>query len=315
MSVLRPRDIQARIRSGESPEAVAAAAQTTVEKIAGFANPALAERAHIAQQARQASVRRRTGDGPPRHLGEAVADRLQEDGVRAEDVGWDSWRRDDGRWTVVADYDEHGHHRRARFVYDTAGRYVVADDDESRRLIGERAGGRGPADGEQLGLGDDAIALVTGEKAPSGDDVAPVTAGSAIGSPHDPSAEPTVDLTPAAAAVRSPEPPADDWMATQATERPAPRPATAEPDALFSAELAAPPATAPPATAPPGASPEAGDAGPEGGQVPAPEEPGAADDAPARERPARPKRSGRGRGRASVPSWDEIMLGSGRSEE
>ena len=89
MSVLRPRDIQARIRAGESPEAVAAAAQTTVEKIAGFVNPALAERAHIAQQARSASVRRRGGDGPPRHLGEAVTDRLQADGVRAEVVAWD----------------------------------------------------------------------------------------------------------------------------------------------------------------------------------------------------------------------------------
>jgi hypothetical protein len=30
-SVLRPRDIQARIRSGESPEALAQAAQTSVD--------------------------------------------------------------------------------------------------------------------------------------------------------------------------------------------------------------------------------------------------------------------------------------------
>ena len=36
-SALRPRDIQARIRAGESPEAVAAAAQTTIEKIMGYA--------------------------------------------------------------------------------------------------------------------------------------------------------------------------------------------------------------------------------------------------------------------------------------
>ena len=37
-SALRPRDIQARIRAGESPEDVAAAAQTTVEAIMGFAD-------------------------------------------------------------------------------------------------------------------------------------------------------------------------------------------------------------------------------------------------------------------------------------
>jgi hypothetical protein len=43
-SALRPRDIQARIRAGESPEAVAAAAQTSIEKIMGYATPVLAER-------------------------------------------------------------------------------------------------------------------------------------------------------------------------------------------------------------------------------------------------------------------------------
>ena len=53
-SVLRPRDIQARIRAGETPEAVAAAAQTTVDKIMPFAAPVLAEREHVAQRAQRA---------------------------------------------------------------------------------------------------------------------------------------------------------------------------------------------------------------------------------------------------------------------
>ena len=57
-STLRPRDIQARIRSGETPEAVAQAAQTTVEKIMPFAAPVLAERAHVAERAQRSSVRR-----------------------------------------------------------------------------------------------------------------------------------------------------------------------------------------------------------------------------------------------------------------
>ena len=34
-SALRPRDIQTRIRAGETPESVAAAAQTTIDKIMG----------------------------------------------------------------------------------------------------------------------------------------------------------------------------------------------------------------------------------------------------------------------------------------
>src|SRR4051812_955948 len=61
-STLRPRDIQARIRAGESPEAVAEAASTSVDKIMAFAAPVLAERQHVAQRAQRSSVRRRSGD-------------------------------------------------------------------------------------------------------------------------------------------------------------------------------------------------------------------------------------------------------------
>ena len=41
-NTLRPRDIQARIRAGETPESVAQAAQTSVDKIMAFAAPVLA---------------------------------------------------------------------------------------------------------------------------------------------------------------------------------------------------------------------------------------------------------------------------------
>ena len=70
-SVLRPRDIQARIRAGESPEDVAAAAQTSVDRIMGFATPVLAERAYQAELALKASVRRRVATG---HVGQLGVD-------------------------------------------------------------------------------------------------------------------------------------------------------------------------------------------------------------------------------------------------
>ncbi len=137
-STLRPRDIQARIRAGESPEAVAEAGQTTVEKIIGFATPVLAERAYIADQALKASVRRRTGEGQIGRLGEAVAERLRSRDIDPAAVEWDSWRREDGRWTLVADFGSGRGTTRAQFVYDVQGRYVVAEDDQSRWLVGER---------------------------------------------------------------------------------------------------------------------------------------------------------------------------------
>ena len=308
-SVLRPRDIQARIRAGESPETVAEAAQTTVDKIIGFATPVLAERAYVAQQAQKASVRRRSGDGPVGHLGDAVASRLAADDVRAEDVEWDAWRRQDGRWTLVALFAVAGSPRRAEFAYDAAGRYVVAEDDEARGLIGERSGA---ARTEQVSLGDDAIEVVTGRR------------------PEPLADEPTVDLTDTAAAVRPPDPfaarsvqpAAADWISTQATDRPTPARPLVEAGAADEAEpVDAEPVEAPPVEAPsddavpPGeealfeASELAADRPGEPAEDERPEAP--VDEAPAEPR-KRPK--AKSKGRASVPSWDEIMFGSGRGE-
>ena len=137
-SVLRPRDIQARIRAGETPEDVAAAAQTSVDRIMGFATPVLAERAYQAQLAQKASVRRRAATGQIGHLGQAVTAFLEPHGLDSDDVEWDAWRREDGRWTVLATYLSGAAQQTARFTFDTGGRFVVADNDEARTLVGER---------------------------------------------------------------------------------------------------------------------------------------------------------------------------------
>jgi len=173
-STLRPRDIQNRIRAGESAEEVAAAAGTTADKIMGFAGPVLAERAHIAESAQASSVRRATGESSgARPLSESALVHLRAVGVKFEDVAWDAWRREDGRWLVVADYVAGHQPRHAEFVYDVRGRYVVADDDEARLLTGEsreaaappraepaRRLSAVPAAQDELPLGDDAIELV-----------------------------------------------------------------------------------------------------------------------------------------------------------
>ena len=138
-SALRPRDIQARIRAGESPEDVAAAAQTTVDAIMVFATPVLAERAHVAQSALRASVRRRSGESSSAGatLGEAAEIFFGDHTLHDEDVEWDAWRQADGRWALVATYTLGGRERAAEFSHDLPGRYVVAENDEARILTGE----------------------------------------------------------------------------------------------------------------------------------------------------------------------------------
>jgi hypothetical protein len=134
-SVLRPRDIQARIRAGESPEDVAAVAQVPVEKIMAYAVPVLAEREHIAERARRSGVRRKHADGPATLLGDAVDQQLRRRGSKPDEATWDSWRRDDGRWAVTV--TPAGGGRAARYVFDVPGRFVVADDEAARSLIGD----------------------------------------------------------------------------------------------------------------------------------------------------------------------------------
>ena len=107
-SALRPRDIQARIRAGETPDAVAQAAQTTVDRIMAFAAPVLAERQHVADRAQRSSVRRRGGEsgasGGARTLGDVVAFHLRSLNVDPATVRWDAWRREDGRWSLTGDF-------------------------------------------------------------------------------------------------------------------------------------------------------------------------------------------------------------------
>jgi hypothetical protein len=140
-STLRPRDIQARIRAGETPESVAQFAGTSVDKVMPYAAPVLAEREHVALRAQRASIRRPPGDGPAagsgRTLGEAVGSHLRGRNVDPDSVSWDAWRREDGRWTLTGTYAAAGRVGAAHFSFDAPGNYVVADDDDAHWLLGE----------------------------------------------------------------------------------------------------------------------------------------------------------------------------------
>ena len=180
-SMLRPRDIQARIRSGESPESVADAAKTTVDKVMPYAAPVLAEREHVAERAQRSSIRRPTSDvsGGARTLGEAVGGRLRSLNVDPETVTWDAWRREDGRWSLVARFSTSGRDGRAELTYDQPGNFVLLDNDDARWLVGEDLPDHQPhavderpqprrrlssVPQDELPLGEDAIELVSDDR-------------------------------------------------------------------------------------------------------------------------------------------------------
>lgn len=259
---LRPRDIQSRIRAGESAEALAEAAGTDVERVMVYARPVLAERAHIAERAQRASLRVRHSDMSPRLLGDVVADRLRAQNISPDSVTWDAWRREDGRWTLVTESPLGD--GTAEFLFDAAGRYVLPDNDIARRLVGDEPEPAAPA----------ATSAVAPEGSPG-----PTRVEAA---PELPLGEDALGI------VREPEPqppktPADDWMATQASE---------------------------PVTAASRAGSVAGSDQDDEVTEPVVEQDEAGAGAEEDEPPARKGR----RHRASVPSWDEIMFGSGPQE-
>jgi len=134
-SPLRPKEIQARIRAGETAEEIADAAGIPVERVRWFEGPVLAERAYIADQAQAASVRR-AGDsaGPGARLGDIVPERLAASGAGPEDGVWDSRKRGDGNWQVSLTFPSGGRLHVAEWVFDSRRRHVMPDDDNAARL-------------------------------------------------------------------------------------------------------------------------------------------------------------------------------------
>jgi hypothetical protein len=134
---LRPREIQARIRAGATAEQIARSCGIPLERVRRFEGPVLAEREHVVTLAQRSTVRRPGLDARPLSLGETLRVRLATLGVDPERLGWDSWRRDDGRWTVEVTYSLDERAVGARYVYDLQTRSVEADNDEGRWLTGE----------------------------------------------------------------------------------------------------------------------------------------------------------------------------------
>lgn len=135
-AVLRPKDIQARIRAGASVQEVAASSGMDVAKVERFAHPVLLERQRAAELATAAHPV--LAEGPTvETLLETVTAVLAERGLSAKDTEWDAWRAEDGRWTVrmgwQAGLSENVAH--FRFTPGAHGGTVTAIDEEASALI------------------------------------------------------------------------------------------------------------------------------------------------------------------------------------
>src|SRR5215467_5687245 len=81
---LRPKEIQDRIRAGETAEEIADAAGIPPDRIRRFEGPILAERQYQAEQAQRATIRAHGEAGPGPRLGDIVTERLSRAAANAD---------------------------------------------------------------------------------------------------------------------------------------------------------------------------------------------------------------------------------------
>jgi len=134
-----PRDIQQRVRHGQSPDDIAASSGLAVERVMRFAGPVLAEREHMAAQAREVELR---DGGRSTTVEDTVVEVLTRGGAEIDLLEWDAWRREDGRWSLLASWEPVETvavgATAALWIYDPAGRTVTSDDPASAWLLGEQ---------------------------------------------------------------------------------------------------------------------------------------------------------------------------------
>jgi len=308
-SPLRPKEIQDRIRAGETAEEIADAAGVPIERVRRFEGPVLAERAYRAQEAQGATIRRPGDSGPGPRLGDIVAERLHILGIDPEDVEWDSRKQGDSTWQVQLMFTVGGRPQQAEWSFDPRRRHVSPASEEAARLSLPEA---------------DLSPLAPPSRPEPRATVTPIASRLSPAMP--PAAPPP---PPVAAELPAPVPAAPSRPAAAVPSRPpaaptparpaAPTPARAAPAAVPAAAPAEAPAAAP--AAHPADQPAA--ARDRGAAAAAPDRAAAAaagadDDrgqpAAQRGRPARKAAGGRSR-RSSVPSWDEIMFGTSRQPE
>jgi len=252
---LSPREIQARVRAGASPEVVASETGWPLDRVTRYAEPPLGERAYMAEQARNVEISRSRGGSP---LHQSVCTRLSVD-PEGTDVTWDSYRADDGRWVVTA---YHAHQGVGTWYFEAVGRTVHPADASARALMGG-----GPTE-----VADDAPPpppapepVATPTPPADGNERSDTTTGD---EPQQAPRPRLVSITSDPTSDPTPEPTSDEMSAGEEVSDTA-TPATAQ-DTLI------------------------------------PEDAGA---------PKRAKRTRSKRGRASVPSWDEILFGATKDSE
>jgi len=128
------KEIQARLRAGESIGSIARTTEWSPEKIEKFAGPILQERAYVIETALKSYLRREASSPT---LDEATFVQLSNHGVDMDMVEWNTHRNVDGTWNIVVHYPNVDGTAEANWSFELGNRILTSQDDSARWIAGE----------------------------------------------------------------------------------------------------------------------------------------------------------------------------------
>ena len=134
-STVTVKEIQARLRGGESMISISRTTDWSLEKIEKFSGPILQERAYVIGLALVAQLRREKHSPT---LSEATVAQLAPRGVEMTLVEWNTWRLPDGSWNIVLLYPtKDGGTNEANWAFNLENRSLEALDDDAAWIAGD----------------------------------------------------------------------------------------------------------------------------------------------------------------------------------
>ena len=130
------KEIQRLLRAGQTAEQIAREHEISIEKVERFAGPILSERIYIIDQAQQIVIRREGGREAVTLLG-VVISRLAPRNIDSSELSWDTWRLEDGTWTIELHYPNNTGVGIAQWSFDATLRTVTSMDENARWMMGD----------------------------------------------------------------------------------------------------------------------------------------------------------------------------------
>jgi len=130
------KEIQRRLRAGETMDAIARDGHISIEKVERFAGPILQERVYILDQAFSIVLRKESARDQETFF-DVVISRLAPMGVDSDSLSWNSWRIDDGTWTIDLAYPNRDGHGSATWNFDLNRRSITATNENARWMLGQ----------------------------------------------------------------------------------------------------------------------------------------------------------------------------------